>query len=414
MPITRATNLAGLGTVFDALTGGGGLSISGVSTFTDLNVTRANVTGITTVAAGSVSAPSITPTGDSNTGIFFPSADTIAFGEGGAEALRIDSSGNIGIGTTIISNTRLVVCANPGSDNGLEIKSTQPYLNFAHFGQTGGDNFFIGHRGTSSDSQLSIVYGSGPANNNGIILNKEAVVIIGSATSTGTANQKLQIPSGGAYFSDHVSVGTTAKYQSLSVNGSVWLPSNSQITWNQGDSDIRGLDSAAGYGTSIRAYNATMNKAIPMIVTNGANKGVGINTTYTSSSYGLWVQNENGTSGGGGGQVDGAAIFCAGNLRGSSERAQIVGLFGANATTSGATANWNHSANARSGNGFYLLLGTDTNGMGGGIYYHIMNYEYVYKDSSGNMTQIAIPYTGAGTQYIRNRYSGTWSSWVAV
>jgi len=57
------------------------------------------VVGVTTVAAGSTAAPSITPTGDSNTGIFFPSADTIAFGEGGSEALRIDSSGNIGIGT---------------------------------------------------------------------------------------------------------------------------------------------------------------------------------------------------------------------------------------------------------------------------------------------------------------------------
>jgi hypothetical protein len=41
MAITRATNIAGLGTVFDALTDGGGLSISGLSTFTDLNVTGA-------------------------------------------------------------------------------------------------------------------------------------------------------------------------------------------------------------------------------------------------------------------------------------------------------------------------------------------------------------------------------------
>jgi len=57
------------------------------------------VVGVTTVAAGSVSSPSISPTGDSDTGIFFPSADTIAFGEGGAEALRIDSSGRVGIGT---------------------------------------------------------------------------------------------------------------------------------------------------------------------------------------------------------------------------------------------------------------------------------------------------------------------------
>jgi len=55
------------------------------------------VVGVTTVAAGSTAAPSITPTGDSNTGIFFPSADTIAFGEGGSEALRIDSSGRVTI-----------------------------------------------------------------------------------------------------------------------------------------------------------------------------------------------------------------------------------------------------------------------------------------------------------------------------
>jgi len=54
-----------------------------------------NITGVTTVAAGSTAAPSITPTGDSNTGIFFPSADTIAFSEGGTEALRIDSSGRV-------------------------------------------------------------------------------------------------------------------------------------------------------------------------------------------------------------------------------------------------------------------------------------------------------------------------------
>jgi hypothetical protein len=39
--------------------------------------------------AGTVSLPAITTTGDTNTGIFFPAADTIAFTEGGAEAMRI-------------------------------------------------------------------------------------------------------------------------------------------------------------------------------------------------------------------------------------------------------------------------------------------------------------------------------------
>jgi hypothetical protein len=48
---------------------------------------------------GSASTPAIRGT-DTNTGIFFPAADTIAFAEGGAEVARFDSSGNLGIGTT--------------------------------------------------------------------------------------------------------------------------------------------------------------------------------------------------------------------------------------------------------------------------------------------------------------------------
>jgi len=59
-----------------------------------------NATGVTTVQAGTASAPAITTTGDTNTGVFFPAADTIAFAEGGAECARFDSSGNLLINTT--------------------------------------------------------------------------------------------------------------------------------------------------------------------------------------------------------------------------------------------------------------------------------------------------------------------------
>ena len=54
--------------------------------------------------AGTAALPSITTTGDTNTGIFFPAADTIAFSEGGAEAMRIDSSGNVSVGATSSSS----------------------------------------------------------------------------------------------------------------------------------------------------------------------------------------------------------------------------------------------------------------------------------------------------------------------
>jgi hypothetical protein len=74
---------------------------------TDRVITLPDATGtlnssgaVNQVPAGSAGAPAITTTGDTNTGIFFPAADTIAFAEGGTEVMRIDSNGNLLVGTT--------------------------------------------------------------------------------------------------------------------------------------------------------------------------------------------------------------------------------------------------------------------------------------------------------------------------
>lgn len=54
-----------------------------------------NTSSNVVLPAGDVGTPSLTTQGDTNTGIFFPAADTIAFTEGGTESMRIDSSANL-------------------------------------------------------------------------------------------------------------------------------------------------------------------------------------------------------------------------------------------------------------------------------------------------------------------------------
>jgi hypothetical protein len=71
-------------------------------------------------ADGSASAPSITNSGDTNTGMFFPAADTIAFTEGGVESMRIDSAGLVGIGCTPVTNLQV----NSSSDVGIAMSNS--------------------------------------------------------------------------------------------------------------------------------------------------------------------------------------------------------------------------------------------------------------------------------------------------
>jgi uncharacterized protein YaiE (UPF0345 family) len=54
----------------------------------------------TNIAAGTAAAPAICAGGDVNTGVFGPAADTWAVATNGAERVRVDSTGRVGIGTT--------------------------------------------------------------------------------------------------------------------------------------------------------------------------------------------------------------------------------------------------------------------------------------------------------------------------
>jgi len=70
--------------------------------------------GPITNALGAAATPSYTFSGDLNTGIFSSAADTLNFSTGGSERMRIDSSGNVGIGTAS-PNTRLTVTGSASS-----------------------------------------------------------------------------------------------------------------------------------------------------------------------------------------------------------------------------------------------------------------------------------------------------------
>jgi len=86
-------------------------------------------TGQASFPDGSAAAPSIAHTGDLNAGIFFPAADTVAVATAGTERMRIDSSGNVLVGTTssILTTARLTVQAT-GSSGIISATSTNVNL----------------------------------------------------------------------------------------------------------------------------------------------------------------------------------------------------------------------------------------------------------------------------------------------
>ena len=181
----------------------------------------------TVFPAGAVGTPSITTAGDTNTGIFFPAADTIAFSEGGAEAMRIDSSGNVGIGTTN---------AAPANGKGMSINGgsiTRIDLRTTTSGDASGD-------GTSL--QLN--------GNNFTIENRESGYVAFATSLT----ERARIDSSG-----NLLVGTTVTNSSNS-NSFTFQPVNKYAVFNHANG------TASGTAYAFFSYNGG---AIGSIAQNG-------------------------------------------------------------------------------------------------------------------------------------------------
>ncbi len=121
--------------------GTGIFTIAAPNSNTDRTLTLPDATGTVNISglanqvpAGSAGAPAIYPTGDTNTGIFFPAADTIAFAEGGVESMRITSTGAVGIATnsptaTLQVNGSLKYDSSVTGGNGLNVVAAWSYNN---------------------------------------------------------------------------------------------------------------------------------------------------------------------------------------------------------------------------------------------------------------------------------------------
>jgi hypothetical protein len=105
---------------------------------------------VASFAAGTAAAPSIVATGDVNTGIWFPAADTIAASTGGTEQMRLTSTG-LGIGTSsptqklTVSTSASDVASFVSGDTNADIyfKASGTTLGNTRLRATGGDLVFI-------------------------------------------------------------------------------------------------------------------------------------------------------------------------------------------------------------------------------------------------------------------------------
>lgn len=94
---------------------------------------------------GAVGTPSYTFTGDTNTGMWSPSADAIAFSTAGVEQARITNSGRLGIGVT-----------NPGTTLGI-VSNTSPSVSVEYYDATNAGATYRGRKARGSFSAPTAV-----------------------------------------------------------------------------------------------------------------------------------------------------------------------------------------------------------------------------------------------------------------
>jgi hypothetical protein len=215
------------------------------------------VSGTVVAGAGTALLPSITTTGDLNTGMWFPAADTIAFSEGGVEALRIDTSGNLLVGKTAQSVDTV----------GGEILSTG-------IGQFTVNGNFAG-RFTRQTSDGDIVVFRKGGSTVGSIGTFGGDLTLGTGTTQLRFNDGLDIiiPSTGAAARDAtIGLGSsTNRFKDLYLSGGVYLggtvAANLLDDYEEGDYDVTITCGTSGTATVNSSFNRASYTKIGSLVT---------------------------------------------------------------------------------------------------------------------------------------------------
>jgi hypothetical protein len=182
---------------------------------------------------GSAATPAIRGT-DANTGIFFPAADTIAFAEGGAEAMRIDSAGNVGIGTSSPNiggaNTENAILTLKG-----KASTRSGIFEMGNFGTTGNDqtlgwnryfdgstenaNIEVARASSTSTAYMKFSTNGGSGVTERARIDSSGTLLVGkTASSFGTAGIEISV-GGNKYSTFTRSGGGLADFNRLSDDG---------------------------------------------------------------------------------------------------------------------------------------------------------------------------------------------------
>jgi len=207
---------------------------------------------------GSAATPAIRGT-DTNTGIFFPAADTIAFSEGGVEAARFDSAGNLGVGTT--SPTGRLHLVNSAATCNLIIdgQSAANKGSLLTLRKGGADMAYIG--------QGSVLLGGGSTSND-LIIYAEGAVYQAFYTN---AQERARIGSTGEFL-----VGTTASW-----GGSPKMEvRQSGVAWG-----LSSYQTGTGGGALLLRVDNTASVLAGFYYTGSVNVG-NISTNGTATTYG--------------------------------------------------------------------------------------------------------------------------------